>query len=137
MDSLIAFFSEKSFTLIKCLSPAFMAILFLQSGFDKVFNYKDNLVYFTDHFKNSPLSNTVPLLMPIMTVLEVIAGLLCATGTVALLRGNEVIAYWGLMVAAISFLCLFFGQRLAKDYAGAVSLASYFIIVVVGLLMLS
>jgi putative oxidoreductase len=41
-----------------------------------------------------------------------------------------------LMLAAAAFLCLFFGQRLAKDYAGAVSIANYFIVNIVGLLLL-
>jgi len=31
---------------------------------------------------------------------------------------------------------LFFGQRIAKDYAGASGLVSYFIVAVVGLLLL-
>ncbi len=126
-----------SFTLVKMLVPAFMSILFLQSGLDKVFDYKGNLDYFKDHFKNSPLSKTVSLLMPTITILEVAAGITSAIGTVSLFLGSEIWAYAGLMLAGVSLLALFFGQRVAKDYAGAVSLASYFILVVVGLLILT
>ena len=126
-----------SFTLVKMLVPAFMSILFLQSGLDKVFNYKGNLEYFTDHFKNSPLSKTVGLLMPTITFLEVSAGISSAIGTVSLLLGSEIWAYAGLMLSGVSLLALFFGQRIAKDYAGAGALTGYFILVVVGLLILT
>jgi hypothetical protein len=130
-------FLHNSHTLVKLLVPAFMAILFLQSGLDKVFNYAGNLAYFTDHFKNSPLSKTVGLLMPTITILEVAAGILSALGAAMLLvDGSEILAYWGLMLSAAAFLCLFFGQRLAKDYGGAVSIANYFIVNIVGLLLL-
>jgi hypothetical protein len=126
-----------SFTLVKMLVPAFMSILFLQSGLDKVFDYKGNLDYFTDHFKNSPLSKTVGLLMPTITILEVAAGIASAIGTIALFFGSEIWAYVGLMLSGVSLLALFFGQRVAKDYGGAGALTGYFILVVVGLLILT
>ena len=126
-----------NYGLVKTLIPALMAILFLQSGLDKVFNYKSNLDYFTDHFKNSPLSKTVGLLMPTITILEVAAGVMSAIGTVSLFFGNEILAYSGLMLSGAALLCLFFGQRLAKDYAGAGGLVGYFILVVIGLQILA
>lgn len=126
-----------SLMIVKTLAPALMAILFLQSGLDKVLNYKGNLDYFTDHFKNSPLSKTVGLLLPTLTLLEVAAGIVSAIGTVALFYGSEIWAYVGLILSAVSLLCLFFGQRLAKDYAGAGGLTGYFMIVLIGLLVLA
>jgi hypothetical protein len=139
MNDIYAFFnnSGNSFTLVKMLVPAFMSILFLQSGLDKMFNYAGNLAYFTDHFKNSPLSKTVKILTPTITFLELVAGFLCAIGTVSVAMDNTKWAFWGLFTAAISFLCLFLGQRVAKDYAGALSIATYFILNMVGLLLLT
>lgn len=125
-----------NFTFVKLLTPAFMAILFLQSGLDKVLNYKGNLAYFEDHFKNSPLSKTVGLMLPTITFLEVAAGFMSAIGVVALLNGSEIWAFWGLILSALSLICLFFGQRLAKDYAGAGGLTGYFLIALIGLLLL-
>ena len=138
MNEFFTFFNNpsNSFTLVKML-VTFMAILFLQSGLDKLFNYKSNLDYFTDHFKNSPLSKTVKILTPTITFLEIVAGFLCSIGTVSMAKGNSKWAFWGLITAAVSFLCLFLGQRVAKDYAGAVSIAIYFILNIVGLLLLT
>ncbi|MDZ7876780.1 MAG: DoxX family membrane protein [Saprospiraceae bacterium] len=125
-----------NFTFVKMLTPMLMAILFLQSGLDKLFNYAGNLAYFESHFKNSPLSKTVGLLLPTITALEIAAGVMCAIGVVGLYTGNEVWAFWGLILSALSLIFLFFGQRMAKDYAGAGGLMPYFVACLIGLLML-
>jgi hypothetical protein len=127
---------ETSYTLVKMMIPAFMAILFLQSSLDKIMDYKGNLAYFKDHFKNSPLAKTVGIMMPVLTILEFTAGVLCVIGTVSLYSGNKFWAFSGLVVAGVSLLSLFFGQRVAKDYAGALSIAVYFGVNVLGLLIL-
>jgi uncharacterized membrane protein YphA (DoxX/SURF4 family) len=125
-----------NFTFVKMLTPTLMAILFLQSGLDKLFNYAGNLAYFESHFKNSPLSKTVPVLLPTITILEIAAGLMSAVGVIALFNGNEIWAFWGLILSAVSLICLFFGQRLAKDYAGSGGLMPYFVACLIGLLLL-
>jgi hypothetical protein len=125
-----------NFTFVKMLTPTFMAILFLQSGLDKLLNYKGNLSYFQDHFKNSPLSKTVGVLLPTITLLELAAGFMSAIGVVGLFSGSEIWAFWGLILSALSLICLFFGQRLAKDYGGAGVLTGYFLICLIGLSML-
>ncbi len=122
--------------IVKVLIPAFMAILFLQSGLDKVFDFKGNLDFYKSHFSKSFLAPTVTLLTYTLTILELIAGVLCAVGVVTLHFGNPTWAIYGLLFSAISLLCLFFGQRIAKDYAGSVSIATYFILNVTGLLLL-
>ena len=122
--------------LTRILIPAFMAILFIQSGLDKVFDFKGNLEYYKSHFSKTFLASTVTLLTYVLTVLEVIAGFLCAIGTFALFFGNPIWALYGLVFCALDFLCLFFGQRVAKDYAGAVTIATYFILNIAGLLLL-
>ncbi|MBL7805469.1 MAG: DoxX family protein [Saprospiraceae bacterium] len=112
----------------------FMAILFLQSGLDKVFHYRGNLAYFSAHFKKSPLAGMVSLMMPVITLLEVSAGALSAAGAVQLLlSGTATLAFYGQAVAAAALLCLFFGQRLAQDYGGAAALVPYFLTALAGM----
>ncbi len=119
--------------LLQLLMAAFLGILFLQSGLDKIFDYKGNLAYLMEHFKNSPLGRFTGFLLPVIILLEVAAGLLSAVGLIALLLGNHTIAYWGNMLAAIALLALFFGQRIAKDYGGAATLVVYFMVTMFGL----
>ncbi|MDX1911957.1 MAG: DoxX family protein [Saprospiraceae bacterium] len=116
---------------------AFFAILFLQSGLDKVLDYKGNLAYLSDHFKNSPLGGSINLLLPILTLLEVMTGLVSIIALLQLLfSGQSVLAYYSPLFAGISLLCLFFGQRIARDYGGAAGIVPYFIVVLLGLWMI-
>lgn len=119
----------------KLFAAAFAGILFTQSGLDKVFDYQGNLDYHRDHFKNSPLASAVGPLTLTITVLETAAGLISVAGAILLFFGNEFVACLGLWLSVVDILCLFFGQRLAKDYAGAASLVSYFVALGGGLLL--
>lgn len=116
---------------------AFFAIAFLQSAVDKWIDSKGNLEFLTDHFGSSPLRGLVSPMFWAITILESIAGVLAAIGAVQVLTGSgTTIALWGIVFSMLALLCLFFGQRLAKDYAGAVVLASYFAVALLGLMLL-
>ena len=116
---------------------AFFAVAFLQSAGDKWVDRQGNLAFLTEHFANSPLRGTVPVLFWTITVLESLAGILCGVGAFQILLGmGTELALWGLIFATIALLSLFFGQRLAKDYAGAAVLASYYAVAMLGLVLL-
>jgi hypothetical protein len=122
--------------LVKLLFAAFNGILFTQSGLDKVFHYQGNLDYFKDHFKKSPLASTVGLLMPVITLLETSAGFISLAGLVLLLAGSDLgpsTAALGMCLGGVSLVSLFFGQRVAQDYAGAAVLVPYFLMTMAGL----
>jgi hypothetical protein len=122
--------------LLQALPTAFLAILFLQSGIDKIIDFRGNQGYLTQHFGSSPLRGVVTPMLVTLTIIEMSAGVLCAVGLVELVvLGVPRIAFWGLAVAAMAFLALFFGQRIAKDYTGAAVLPAYFLVALVGLYM--
>src|SRR5882762_3661948 len=108
---------------LQALISAFFAILFLQSGFDKIIDRRGNLEWLTGHFAKSPLAGMVSALLSIVTVMEIAAGALSALGcAMVLLRHDSTIAFYGAVVSGLALLALFFGQRVAKDYPGAASL---------------
>lgn len=116
----------------------FLTVTFLQSGIDKLLDWKGNVSFIEDHFKNSPLKNSVPLLLAVILVLEVVAGILMLFGVYQLYTsGTKEIALLGIELCAVTLIFLLIGQRLAKDYAGAMSLAVYFIITVWGVYLLN
>jgi hypothetical protein len=120
-----------SFSLMQVLSVLFIAILFTQSGFDKLLNWKANLEWLKEHFSATFFKNWVSSLLLILTIIEIASGVLSLVGVVSILTGNGLyIAYLGVVLSAISILFLFFGQRMAKDYAGAGSLVPYFILII-------
>ena len=116
------------------LVSALLAVLFLQSGIDKVTDRKGNLEWLPGHFANSPFRNVVPLILTQITLQELGAGILCALGSVMLIvNGSTVFALLGVILSAFTILCLFMGQRLAKDYVGAAVLVNYFVLTIVGM----
>jgi uncharacterized membrane protein YphA (DoxX/SURF4 family) len=121
-------------TIAEILISAFLAILFIQSGLDKLNDWKGNLDWQKEHFSKSFLKNTVPLLFTTLTLLEFASGTLCVSGIISsLVKGCNYWMYWGNVLSCITIICLFFGQRVAKDYPGAASLTGYFIITIAGI----
>ena len=124
--------------ILQVLVSAFLAILFLQSGLDKVVDRKGNLAYLEQHFARSPLAGTVGPMFLVVTILEVSAGALSAVGcALLLLTHDSLVAFLGAVVAGINFLALFFGQRVSKDYAGAAALVPYFLLVLAAIYILA
>lgn len=124
--------------LMQILVSAFLAILFLQSGIDKIVDRRGNLEWLKGHFAKSPLANVVPLMVFAITILEIAAGGLSAVGCVLIVFShNSTIASYGAIVSAFSILALFFGQRMAKEYAGAAVLVPYFLVALVAIYLLS
>jgi uncharacterized membrane protein YphA (DoxX/SURF4 family) len=116
----------------------FLIITFIQSGIDKLLDWKGNVSFIKEHFKNSPLKNTVPLLLGIILIVEIIAGVLMSIGVYELYTSEaKEIALLGVELSAIALIFLLIGQRLAKDYAGAMSLGVYFIITAGGVFLLN
>jgi uncharacterized membrane protein YphA (DoxX/SURF4 family) len=106
----------------------FLAITFLQSGYDKLFYWKDNVDWLKGHFAKTPLKNQVPLALLNILILELISGILCVVGCIELFVNNgRIFGFYGAVFSCITLLMLLFGQRLAKDYDGARTIVIYFI----------
>jgi hypothetical protein len=124
--------------LMQILASAFLAILFLQSGIDKIVDRRGNLEWLKGHFSKSPLAGIVPLMVTAITILEIAAGALSATGcALIVLSRDSTVAFYGALVSAISIIALFFGQRMAKDYAGAAILVPYFLLALIAIYLLA
>ena len=134
--SLLINSTKTVFLIVQVLAVSFLAILFLQSGLDKVVDKKGNLDWLSSHFANSPFKNFVPVLFFTITVVELLSGILNLLGVVfLLLEGSLMLALYGTILASVALIMLFLGQRIAKDYVGAQSLVSYFILTILTLLV--
>jgi hypothetical protein len=120
------------------LVSAFLAILFLQSGIDKIVDRQGNIKWLKGHFAKSPLAAVVPLLFGILTLLELSAGVVSGIGFFALIFShNSTIAFYGAVASAVAVTALFFGQRMAKEYAGAAILVPYFLLTLAAIYLLA
>jgi uncharacterized membrane protein YphA (DoxX/SURF4 family) len=116
--------------MLQVLPVAYLAVTFLQSGLDKVFDWKGNLEWQTGFFSKVPVmrSQVKPMLATI-TILEILAGITCAVGVIMLVAtGNPRLACVGGMLCGVTFVALLGGQRLAKDYPGAAGIGPYFLV---------
>ncbi|MDQ2746698.1 MAG: DoxX family protein [Acidobacteriota bacterium] len=123
-------------TLVKNLPALFaallVAVLFIQSGLDKVFDWKGNLEWLTGHFSKTFLRGTVVPMVAVITFLELATGFLSVIGIVYFLLTNSLnLIFYAAVLGTISIVALFFGQRVAKDYAGAAVLIPYFILLLI------
>jgi uncharacterized membrane protein YphA (DoxX/SURF4 family) len=124
--------------ILQILVSAFLAVLFLQSGIDKVVDRRGNRAYLDGHFAGSPLAGTVGPMLIVITILEVSAGALSAVGcALLLLTHDSMVAFLGAVIAGINIIALFFGQRVSKDYAGAAALVPYFLLALTAIYVLA
>lgn len=124
-------------TLARIFVCAFFAVCMIQSGLDKVFDWKGNLDWLTDHFSKTFLRGQVKFMLGTVTVIENLAGFTCAAAVVSLLLNRPpVLPMLGMSLVCLNLVMLFAGQRIAKDYAGAATLAMYFIVALFGLTLM-
>jgi hypothetical protein len=124
--------------IMQVFAAAFLAILFLQSGIDKVIDRRGNLEWLKGHFAKSALAGFVSMMVTVITILELIAGALSAIGCVVILVNRDsTFAFYGAVMAALSIVALFFGQRMAKDYPGAATLVPYFLLSLAAIYLLA
>jgi diacylglycerol kinase len=124
--------------LMQIFASVFLAILFLQSGIDKVVDRRGNFEWLKGHFAKSPLAGIVPALLICITILEVAAGALSGVGCLLIIfLKDSTIAFYGAILSAAAITALFFGQRIAKDYAGAAVLVPYFLLTLLAIYLLA
>ena len=133
-----AYTLHNAICLLQLLISMFLAILFLQSGIDKVVDRRGNLEWLQGHFAKSPLARFVPAMVTAITIREIAAGVLSAVGCVVIIFARDsTIAFYGAVISAVTILALFFGQRMAKDYAGAAVLVPYFLLALSAIYLLA
>nr|WP_294773550.1 DoxX family protein [uncultured Flavobacterium sp.] len=106
----------------------FLAVTFVQSAYDKVFEWKGNVEWLKGHFAQTILKNYVPMALFIILVLELVTGIFSLVGCVELMvNGGKTYGKYAAIFSSITLILLLLGQRLAKDYDGARTIAIYFI----------
>ncbi len=127
-----------SANLTELLILIFILITFLQSGIDKASDWSGNTGWLKDHFSGTFLAGMVPLMVAIIMIIEIITGFIAIAGIWQVVSDNETnMALYACVLACITLLMLLFGQRVAKDYAGAFTLTGYFIVCMFGVYIMS
>ncbi|MEN9929560.1 MAG: hypothetical protein RLZZ231_1481 [Bacteroidota bacterium] len=106
----------------------FLAVTFITSAHDKLFHWNDNISWLKGHFAKTIIRDFVPASLGLVLVLELIAGILSVVGVFEIfISGEHLFGYYGAVFSCVTLLFLLLGQRLAKEYDGARTIAIYFI----------
>ena len=71
-----------------------------------------------------------------VTILEVISGVLCLIGIGDFIFNDfSFVGLLGLITGSLALLILLFGQRVSKNYEGAKTIAIYFIVAMIGIVL--
>ena len=133
--SLLGMSFKDPLVLCQILIAIFISIVFIQSGLDKVLNRRNNLEYFKVQFSKSILNKVYPILLSILTILELVGGLMLVYGIYfSFAEKTTLWIFYGLVYLAITMIFLLLGQRIAKDYVGAADLVPYFILIILGIM---
>ena len=112
---------------IQLIITAFLSITFIESSLNKLLSYGSTREYFENQFKSSILRSSVGIMLPVITFFETATALLSTVGFILILMGNSFVAFVAAILAMVTFLMLYFGLRVSKDYAGASGMVSYII----------
>ncbi|WP_310555313.1 DoxX family membrane protein [Flavobacterium sp.] len=116
----------------------FLAITFLQSGYDKFTDWNSNVSWLTEHFAGTFFGNKVAIALKVLLAFEIVAGILCVVGLIEIsISGGTAFGKYGASMSCITLLMLLFGQRIAKDYDGARTIVIYLIPALMGVYWLS
>jgi len=130
---------------IVAISYFLLFVLFFQSSIDKIINWKDNYTWLQDYFAKTFLNRFTKFNLLVITVLELISALMCLFCTLRMgnfISNNPIevldVDYLEIdkliltnVLCSITLLFLFTGQRIAKDYLGAVRIIPYFVLILV------
>ncbi len=115
----------------------FLTITFLFSGLEKILNWKESLQFYSDHFKNTIIKNRLSVFLIIVIIGEIVCGFLSILGIFKIAySGDKLYGYYATIFAALILLAMLFGQRIAKDYTGAMNITVYFILTIFGVYLL-
>lgn len=112
----------------------FFIVTYLFSVVEKLADWKGTITYCTDHFKKTIFQKMIPMLLLNVLFFEIITVILLTIGLYFLVSGNSlIIAKVGLEISAITLIMFLVGQRIVKDYQGAMNITVYFILNIIGI----
>jgi len=130
--------SLEFFDALKVFTGLVFSVLFLQSGFDKLIDYKGNRAWISAYFKETPFKKSSGILFWLLMLTELLAGLSNATGILMFLFfQHDWLQQLGIVLSSLALLFVFTGQRIAKDYVSAANTIAYLAFAMLAWLIIS
>ena len=131
----MSLFNQNSATILVLL---FFIITYFISVLEKLSDWKGTVAYYSNHFKNTILHKMISILLLQIVLFEIAALIFISLGLYFLVKEDTTfIATIGLELSALTLLQFLVGQRIAKDYPGAMNITVYFILNIIGIYLLT
>ena len=117
---------------------AFLSIVFIQSALDKIFNWKGNLEFTASTLTSKFPPRLVRFALLNVLLLEFAAGFGSLGGVVEIVVDSSTLfmAKIGTITSSLALLILLLGQRISQNYVDAKTITVYFIVSVIGLILI-
>ncbi|SNR40964.1 hypothetical protein SAMN06265371_102383 [Lutibacter agarilyticus] len=131
----MSLFNQNSAAILVLL---FFIITYFMSVLEKISDWKGTVAYYSNHFKNTILHKMISLLLLHIVLFEIGALIFISLGLYFLvIEDTTFIATIGMEISALTLLQFLAGQRIAKDYPGAMNITVYFILNIIGIYLLN
>ena len=113
----------------------FLSIVFIQSGLDKILNWKGNLEFISSTLSSKIPSFLVVFALFVVLLLETFGGFASLGGIIELIYCKDpyLWAQIGILSCSSALLVLLLGQRISQNYVDAKTIVIYFIVALIGL----
>ena len=113
----------------------FLSIVFIQSGLDKILNWKGNLEFISSTLSSKIPSFLVVFALFVVLLLETFGGFASLGGIIELIccKDPYLWAQIGILSCSSALLILLLGQRISQNYVDAKTIVIYFIVALIGL----
>jgi len=123
---------------VEFLVILFFSITYFFSVYEKIKDWKGTVSYYSNHFKATFFIKYIsPILIGIVLLESVIFILLSISLVTIVLNGDATLGKIGLEISALVLMLFLIGQRIVKDYPGAMNITVYFILNVIGIYLLT
>ncbi|OBQ51970.1 DoxX family protein [Tamlana sp. s12] len=116
---------------------SFLSITFIMSFYDKVSDWKGQILFLKQYFSKTFLVNLIPPILVFVVLLEALITVFSVLGIYQLIAFQvKLYAHITCILSCILLLIFLLGQRIAKDFDGARNITIYFIVAAFGAYLL-
>ncbi|MDP3313902.1 DoxX family protein [Lutibacter sp.] len=116
----------------------FFGITYFFSIYEKLTGWKGTIKFYKIHFDKTFVIKHLAFFIKVVVVLEIICLFILLLGMYYIINLQQIlVAQIAFILSAITLLILLIGQRIAKDYTGAMNVTIYFILNCFGIYILT
>jgi len=102
-----------------------------------MFQWKSNLEFYNKHFGATFIKKKLKYLLVFILIGEIICGFSAIFAILHfLINENTFYGFFTCVLASLLLLSMLIGQRIAKDYPGAMNITVYFIVAIIGVILM-